>query len=148
MGKASRANERKKKMLRDIEFVSYDPTARDEYGFAPVVNRAWILYYQAIASAPSGNVEQTARGVAVFNKLKATSEAASQEGSRRGKHEGATLRLTNEELDYSKKMVEKIRENVPVSSGDALMYLDDLFKNAKEIDEAKLVKAEGPELVP
>src|SRR5713101_4643844 len=142
MGKASRANKKRKHMLRDIEFEAHDPVTKDEYGFPSIISRAWLLYYQAIASNPSGNVEETAKGVTVFNKLKVSSEAGSTEGTRRIKKDGTTLRLTNEELDYSKKAVSKIRDQVPISQGDALMYLDQLFAGAKEIDESKLVAAE------
>lgn len=112
-------------MSEGLMFPSYDPAARDAYGFAPLASRAWLLLWQAIAAAPSGNVEQTVRGVTVFGKLKEISEPG--DGGRRLCQAGAMLSLTSEERDYARHMLERIRDQVPIAQGDALIYLDGLL---------------------
>lgn len=146
MGHAERANKVRKKMLRDLVFSPYDPSTRDEFGFAPLASRAFILLYQAIANAPSGNIEQTHRGVSVFNKIKKSSESSGSDGNRRLRVGGATIRLTNEELEYSRKMLERTRDNIPVAQADALLHLDELFTKAPELKEEDLLLEAGGDL--
>lgn len=127
--------------MRRLTLGSYDPAARDDMGQAPLPSRAWVLLWIGTANFPAGNVEQTARGVAVYQGLKGISEPTpGQEGNRRLKPAGGSLLLEEQEFNLLRDALGKMREQIPIANGDALMYLDKAFKSAETLSSEDLQK--------
>lgn len=127
--------------MRKLKLDSYDPSTRDDLGQVSAVSRAWVLLWVGTANFPSGNVEQTARGMAVYKALRSVSEPTPDvKDSRRLKPSGASLLLEEGEFKLLQDVVTKMREQIPIANADALVYLDDAFKNAQIVTAEDLQK--------